>query len=309
MKARLNSLVAAAAAGRRVLAVLALGVIAACANDGAGSTAPPAPRTAATPPKLRYSAYAWNADDVVSRWKAGTLWSFAKRLSIDDFMLGFTDADIAKYSKKSGTDALDAMIAQGKRHGVAFDLLLGDPSWILPNGVPVLKRILQRLHRVHFSGVNLDLEPNEVRGKPIKTAIVDLVNAMKQYVAVSAWPVTLDANWIYVNDGNTFNGGYCYPCGLQSAGVTRIALLVYVSNPKTVYAISSPILEHYPSFRFTIGQSVEPPGVLPKRDSYWHDGFSAFYADMQKLDAKMRARANYAGLDVESLQYLDTMPL
>jgi hypothetical protein len=291
---------------RRMLAGIALFAVAGC---GAQTAATPAPGARyAGSRALTYAVYAWNAADVISRWKAGTLWSFAQNLHVKTFMLGFTDADITTYSRAQGTAQMNAMIAEGKRHGVTFELLLGDPGWIPPSGVPLLERILQRLRSVQFAGLNLDLEPNEVKGMPIKTVVMDLVNAMKQYVAKSAWPVTLDANWIYMNNGDKFNGGYCYPCGLESARVKRIALLVYISDPKTVYAVSAPILKRYPSFTFTIGQSVEPPSVLPKQDSYWHDGFAAFYADVQRLDTKLRTRANYAGLDVESLQYLETMP-
>ena len=273
----------------------------------AGGNGAARPASGAT--SLTYAAYAWNAGDVVSRWKAGTLWSLAKTTDVDTFMLGFTDADIAKYSRKNGADEMNAMIGEGKRRGLKFELLLGDPSWIVPKGVPALERILRRLRGVRFAGANLDLEPNEVRGVPLKTAMTDLVKAMRRYVSVSPWPVTLDANWIYMNGGAKFNGGYCFPCGLEAAKVERIALLVYVGNPKTVRAIAAPILERYPSLTFTVGQSVEPPSVLPERDSYWHDGFQKFYADMRRLDAKMRALPNYAGLDVESLQYLETMPL
>lgn len=293
---------------RRFLAAVALSAIAGC---GSGGNAPPASQNAhneSNPPALTYAVFAWNAGDVISRWKAGSLWTFAATIHVNDFMLGFTDADIAKYSRQPGTAQINAMIAEGKRHGIAFDLLLGDPSWIVPSGIPTLERILHRLRAVHFAGVNLDLEPNEVTGMPIRTIIMDLADAMQRYVAVSPWPVTLDANWIYMNDGNKFNGGICYPCGLEAAGVKRIALLVYISDPKTVYGVSAPILKHYPNFTFTIAQSVEPPSVLPKQDSYWHDGFTAFYAAMQTLDTKMRAGTNYTGLDVESLQYLETMP-
>ncbi|HZZ01162.1 MAG TPA: hypothetical protein VFE36_16490 [Candidatus Baltobacteraceae bacterium] len=293
---------------RRFLSVIALLAVAACGSDGASSTPAQSAKSGASATAPTYAAYAWNADEIVSRWKAGTLWSLAETLHVDDFMLGFTDADIATYSRKNGTAEMNALIAEGKRHGIAFDLLLGDPSWILPKGIPGLERILRRLHAVRFAGVNLDLEPNELSKTPIKTAVMDLVSAMKQYVAVSPWPVTLDANWIYMNNGNTFNGGYCFPCGLKAAGVKRIALMVYISSPKTAYAVSAPILKRYSSFTFTIGQSVEPPSVLPKRDSYWQDGFTAFYADMQKVDAKCRVLPNYAGLAVESLQYLETMP-
>lgn len=292
----------------RTLAAAALFTVAGCGLQSTAALPAQGARYAAAFQAVTYAAYAWNAGDVISRWKAGTLWSFAQTLHVKTFMLGFTDADIAKYSRAKGTAQMNAMIAEGKRHGVNFELLLGDPGWIPPSGVPLLERILHRLRHVQFAGLNLDLEPNEVKGVPIKTVVMDLVSAMKHYVAKSSWPVTLDANWIYMNNGNEFNGGYCYPCGLESSGVKRIALLVYISNPRTVYAVSAPILKRYPTFTFTIAQSVEPPSVLPKQDSYWHHGYAGFYADMQRLDAKMQSGANYAGLDVESLQYLETMP-
>lgn len=292
----------------RMLAIAALLAVAGCGVQRMAALPAQGVRYAAKSQVVTYAAYAWDSGDVISRWRTGTLWSVARKLHVTTFMLGFTDADIAKYSRAKGTEQMNAMIAEGKRHGVTFELLLGDPGWIPPSGVPLLERILHRLRNVHFAGLNLDLEPNEVKGMPVKTVVMDLVNAMKQYVAKSSWPVTLDANWIYMNNGNKFNGGYCYPCGLESAGVKHIALLVYIADPKTVYAVSAPILNRYPGFTFTIGQSVEPPSVLPKQDSYWHDGFAAFYAGMQSLDARMQSRANYAGLDIESLQYLEAMP-
>jgi hypothetical protein len=264
--------------------------------------------TARSSNSVSYATYAWNADEVIARWRAGTLWRFAKSLQVKRFMLGFTDADIAKYSRKGGTAEMNAMIAGGNHHGITFVLLLGDPSWIVPSGIPVLEGILHKLRFVHFAAVNLDLEPSEVKGLPIETVVTDLVDAIRQYVAVSPWPVELDANWIYVNDGNKFNGGYCFPCGLQAAKLKRIALMVYISNPKTVYDVAAPILKRYSSFSFTISQSVEPPSVLPRQDSYWSDGYAKFYAAMQRLDAKMRVRPNYAGLNVQSLAYLETMP-
>lgn len=95
-------------------------------------------RYAAASQAVMYAAYAWNAGDVISRRQAGKLWSFARTLHVKTFMLGFTDADIAKYSRAKGT-----------------------------------------ARNVHFAGLNLDLEPNEVKGKSIKVVVMDLVRAMK----------------------------------------------------------------------------------------------------------------------------------
>lgn len=263
----------------------------------------------AAAPSVRYGTYAWNADAVVADWKGGRLWPLFAAKHVDDALLGFDDADIAKYSKPAGIQTMNALFAEGKQHGVRFELLLGDPSWIPPSGVPSLLAILHALRNVPFTGVHLDLEPNQVKGKPIATTLAQLVAAMKRYVAASPWPVTLDANWIYVNKGNKTTGGYCLPCGLaQQSHLRNIALMTYIADPKTVLAVDGPILDGFPDFAFSISQSVEPPAVLPPHDSYWGDGFKVFLADMQRLDGLLRAKKNYAGITIESWQYLETMP-
>ena len=256
---------------------------------------------------MRYATYEWNADDVVSRWRAGTLWKFLAGLHVNDVLAGFDDAQITKYSSPRGAAEFNAFIAQAAAHRVRVELLLGDPSWIPPSGIPSLEGILRKLHAVHFAGLNLDLEPNELRGVPWNTRLKYLAASMKAYVAASPWRVTLDLNYYFVNDLAP-RAAYCLMCGLQAAGLKHVDLMTYVGNPKTVESFVQPVLRRYPWMAFTIGQSVEPPSVLPPGDSYWGDGFTEFYADMNELDAKLRSQSNYDGLVIESMQYLETMP-
>lgn len=290
----------------RALIAAALVVASGCA--GASPALPIAPNDAARPnaPVLAYGVYAWNAKDVFTRWQVGTLWSYLASKHVDDVLLGFTDADIAKYSTPSGAAQINSMIAQGAQHTVRFELLLGDPSWILPAGVSSLTAIITKLHRVNFAGLNLDLEPNEVKSLPVKQVVKDLVAAMRAYISASQWPVTLDANYIYMRDA-TLTGGYCLPCGLQKAGLLHVDLMTYISDPATVAAVDGPILTAYPKLTFAIAQSVEPPAIVPPRDSYWSDGFTRFYTQMQRLDGKFRGYANYRGIAIQSLQYLELM--
>jgi len=257
--------------------------------------------------QLRYGTYEWNADDAIGRWQAGTLWTLLAAKHVDDVLLGFDDAQIAKYSTPRGTAQIDAMISQGRARGVKVELLLGDPSWILPSGYRSLETILRRLQRIDFAGVNLDLEPNEVKGYPLPTVLADLVAAIRRYVAASRWPVTLDVNYIYAQAHAARNGGYCLICGLSSAGLRHVDLMTYIADPAVVVKVDGPLLARYPQMRFAIAQSVEPPSVIPIRDSYWKDGFTRFYAEMEKLDARLQPRKNYDGIVIESMQYLETM--
>jgi hypothetical protein len=291
---------------RPLLPLLAL-LIAGCAG-APGSPAPTLLTADAVPPAQArpvFAAFAWNAGDVMNRWKTGTLWRLLEAKKLNGLLLGFTDADIARYSSAQGTATMNRFIAEAGAHGVRVGLLLGDPNWILPAGISSLKRILHRLRHVTFAEVNLDLEPNQVRGLPQRTVFNDLVAAMSAYISASPWPVTLDVNYIYANPAATH--GYCLLCRLGSAGLRSIVLMTYVSRPQVVNAVDRPILTRFSHMRFTIGQSVEPPSVLPPQDSYWSDGFARFFLEMQKLNYLLSTHPNDGGITVESLQYLETM--
>jgi hypothetical protein len=254
---------------------------------------------------LRYGTYAWSIEDVVRRYNAGTLWALLNAKHVNVVLAGFDDAYIRKCSSAPGAATMNAMIAKAQRHGVRVVLLLGDPSWIPPSGVSSLEEILHDLRGVKFAGLDLDLEPNELTGVPVVKAFKELVSSMHAYEGASEWPVSIDVNHIYVDDAAVKKYSYCLMCGLESAGVKRVNLMTYVSDPKTVAADVGPILAEYPSVAFTISQSVEPPSVLPVWDSYWSDGFTLFYKDMQRLDAELAPRGNYAGITIESLHYLE----
>jgi hypothetical protein len=254
---------------------------------------------------LRYGTYAWSIEDFVRRYSAGTLWALMDAKHVNVVLVGFDDVYIKKCSTARGAAAMNAIISKAQRHGVRVVLLLGDPSWIPPSGVSSLKEILHDLRRVNFAGLDLDLEPNELKGVPVVTAFKELVSSMRAYEAASRWPLSIDVNHIYVDDAAVKKYSYCLMCGLQTAGVKRANLMTYVSDPKTVVADVAPILAKYPAVSFTISQSVEDTSVLPVWDSYWSDGFAVFYKDMQNLDAALAPHSNYTCITIESLYYLE----
>jgi hypothetical protein len=306
--ARRRKSLIAAALRRAVLCGIVAIALGAC-SGAVPATVPPAARSAAfaATNSLQYGAFAWDAGDVTARWRAGTLWTLLQSKHVNDILIGFDDEQIARYSTPGGTATFNALIAQAAQHGVRVELLLGDPSWILPSGTGSLESILHDLRGVRFTGLNLDLEPNQVTGHPMHAVLADLVAGMRAYVAASPWPVTLDVNWIYVGNVHGLDDGYCLMCGLRTTGLRHIDLMTYISDPATVVAKDRPLLQKYPWMTFTIAQSVEPRTVLPPGDSYWGDGFARFYADMQTLDATLKPTKNYSGIVIEWLKYLETI--
>jgi hypothetical protein len=285
----------------------ALFSVAGCAGfqPQGGLSAPPQAASHGHAAALQYGTYEWSVEDFVQRYRAGTLWKLLADKHVDVVLAGFDDAYIRKCSTPQGAAAMNAIVADAARRGVRVELLLGDPSWIPPSGVASLTHILRELRRVNFAGLDLDLEPNELKGVPAVAAFKDLVASMHAYIAASPWPVSIDVNHIYVDESAVKKYSYCLMCGLASAGLKRANLMTYISDPATVAADAGAILDRYPSVSFTISQSVEPTSILPVYDSYWSDGFDLFYKDMQRLDATLAPHANYAGITIESLTYLE----
>ena len=254
---------------------------------------------------LRYGTYEWSIEDFVRRYNAGTLWALLDAKHVNVVLAGFDDAYIKKCSSAKGAAAMNAIIAKAQRHGVRVVCCSETRVGFRRRASRASRQILHDLRRVNFAGLDLDLEPNELKGVPVVMAFKELVTSMHAYVGASRWPVSIDVNHIYVDDAAVKKYSYCLMCGLQSAGVKRVNLMTYVSDPKTVVADVAPILAKYPAVAFTISQSVEPPSVLPVWDSYWSDGFAVFYKDMQRLDAALAPYGNYAGITIESLYYLE----
>jgi hypothetical protein len=298
-----------------VLASLAAALL---ITGGCAATAPPGalpqtPRQAATARRpastapVAYGTYEWSVADFMQRFKAGTLWQFLKKKHVNGVLLGFDDTYIERCSTAKGAAAMNAVISEASRHGVNVELLLGDPSWIPPSGIASLTHILHELRAVHFSAVDLDLEPNQLAGPTTAAVFKELVASMHAYVEASPWPVSIDVNHIYADDAANEKYGYCLMCGLSQAGVKHVNLMTYVSDPLKVVSDVAPILARYPSVTFTISQSVENLSVLPWYDSYWSVGFAQFRRDMQDLDAALRPSKNYGGLLIESMYYLERM--
>lgn len=289
---------------RRAL-LLGLALLAGC-RSAVPTTTGDASRSAvrSTVAGVRYGAYEWNVDDAIRRWQRGQLWRLLRAKGVNQLLLGFDDAQIAAYARPRGTQRMNAFIAAAAAHGVGCGLLLGDPGWIEPAGVPRLIAILKRMRRLHFAVLNLDLEPNEVRGIPIAKALADLIAAMRAYGAASPWPVALDLNDAYAAHA----GQRCFVCRLAAVGVRRVVLMTYIADPATVARIDRPILAATPTVAFAIAQDVEPPAVVGSpNDTYWRAGLRRFRAAMTQLDARMRAAPNYTGIVVQSMQYLEAM--
>ena len=74
----------------------------------------------------------------------------------------FTFGQIRAVSRPDGEHRLRRFVEVAHRHGVAVELLLGEPTWILPGHRRDLLAVLQSLKAFAFDGLHLDMEPNQL---------------------------------------------------------------------------------------------------------------------------------------------------
>src|SRR5262249_46267496 len=115
----------------------------------------------AAPPPGAIGAYVWNAAPLL----AGDPGDVADRFTashVGRLLLSLDAKQIEHAQTPAGGARLMALLDAARAQGLRVELLLGDPDWIFPNRRDRLVAIVRALARFHFSGLHLDIEPNQL---------------------------------------------------------------------------------------------------------------------------------------------------
>ena len=210
-------------------------------------------------------------------------------------LLSLNQEQIDALVDPSARAAFADWLGQLHGQGIKVELLLGEPSWILPEHRSKLLTIITSLADLPFSGLHLDLEPDQLavaggQGEALLKEWIATVEAAKK---ASPWPLGVSMHPRYFQ---AKKNGRDLGAILTSLGVSEVALMVYVSNPDRVAQVVQPILKRSPGIRFSVAQSVEPE--LPVQESHYRAGREQFAARMSRLAGLINA-PNFAGLVVQ----------
>ena len=131
-----------------------------------------------------------------------------------------------------------------------------------------------------FSGLHLDLEPNQLDEQKFKEDYLlhELVRTVAAVRAVSPWPISISIHPRYLE---ILPGRPSLGSSLQMLDIDEFTVMIYVANPERVAEIARPILEKYPHTTISIAQSVEP--ILSREESYALAGHDIFFEKMDLL--------------------------
>lgn len=242
---------------------------------------------------MSFSVYAWNYDDIVSQ---PGFWEKIKSMRINRILLSFNAQQIA--SVTSDPAALNKFLQKAKHQGVTVELLLGDPNWILPKARMRLLEIIKRLRSIHFDGLHLDIEPDQLTEELAgKDKLGEFIETIRQATRISPWPVAISIHPRYLAKETSFD--LCIPCELRESGVKEITVTYYSMNLNSIAMTMKSAMQQYPELMFSLAQSLEPE--LDVENSYAHKPQAFFRDSIQKLHIHLRA-SNFNGLVIQSLK-------
>jgi outer membrane protein TolC len=262
-----------------------------------GTDAPPhGVRSTASQPGID-SFYVWNAHALrkQSDIEAG-FWRRLRSAGVRRLLLSLNSTEIAELAQPAARSVFRAWLENARAEGLAMELLLGEPLWILPQYRGTLRDLVASLADLPFSGLHLDLEPHQLgmtQGE-IEKLRVEWLESVKAAGAVSPWPLGVSLHPRYLQPDGPWPG---LGADLSLIGVREIALMIYNSNPERVMAIAIPILETNAGLCFSIAQSVEPQ--LTEQESHHLAGRELFDARMALLASRLE-RPNFSGILVQA---------
>lgn len=174
-----------------------------------------------------------------------------QRSGLRQLYVGLSAAQVR--AEDGSVAALKALLQAAEPLGLQVSLLLGEPSWMTPQGRPELLRLLERYRQLPFAGLHLDLEVEQL-GWPVPAErLQQWLETLAAVARHSPWPLAISSHprWFEAPAADA----PCVPCALEP--VEQISLMIYQRDPQRSAAAIKTIAARWPQLRFRLAQSVE----------------------------------------------------
>lgn len=248
--------------------------------------------------------YVWDSRALLHRIQEdGTFWKKLREHAIDRLLISLDGEQIKTIHEPEHAEAWQEFWLAAAVHDLRVDLLLGDPHWILPAYRQNLVDIVKKLSFLPFSGLHLDLEPNQLDGEKFEEDYLlhELVRTVVAVRDVSPWPISMSIHPRYLA---TPPGIPCLGSSLHMLNIDEFTVMIYVANPERVAEIARPLLDKYPDTTISIAQSVEP--ILSREESYAQKGRNVFFDNMELLRTSLPQK-NRGQIIVQSWKDFEAM--
>lgn len=242
------------------------------------------------------AVYVWDSHDLISKQQyTDEFWKGLNKLAISRLLLSLDSAQITR--AQTNPDSLRNFLSAARKHGIAVELLLGEPTWITAPGRAQLASLIKSLDSFDFAGLNLDIEPDQIYRQPLShQQFDDWLATLKLAAQTAPWPTALSVHPRYFRDAPYT--GWRFAQRLRDAGIGEVVLMIYNSNPQKVAQIAKPITGSAAGLRFRIAQSVE--AGLDAKESHAGRSPEEFQKTMHQLQGLLATQSNTEGIVLQA---------
>ena len=229
-------------------------------------------RSTAVPADL--GVYVWQAGDFLQDKKTLAELQVLREAGFKRLLIAFTPQEIQAIQRDDR--ALRRLLRRLARRGMQAELLLAEPTWILPEHRSDLLHLIERFSSLDFSAIHLDIEQDqladaEARRDQYARLTLETFRAVQEKtrlpVGVSLHPRYLEA------DGPT----PWFAAELQAIGLHEVVAMIYTTNPSALLSRLARIQAHAPGLPLSLAQSIEPEPVLSAGESFYTQGKAALH--------------------------------
>jgi hypothetical protein len=243
--------------------------------------------------KATEGVYLWKSESIYSELNKTALLEYSKKQGLDRVYWGVS-AEQVRYPALFESQLRSTMDALTK-NGTESWLLLGEPSWILPEHRKDLLSVMARFESMPFSGIMLDLEVEQL-GYPVPDECLERwLQTLSEAVTNTQKTVEITAHWRWFDQGQDA----CWACRIQAAGVRGATLMIYSTNIDRIAEIVENA-ERPNGFKLRVAQSLEP--FLSKEESW---GSHSREHRQQGLN-RLRQVVKYP-LDWQAYEFIDSL--
>jgi outer membrane protein TolC len=240
------------------------------------------------------SLYVWSSGrtiDELANGSAASLDAFDSTQT-NTLLLSLDGAQIDAYRKDPAR--LRAALDAAHRRGIKVELLLGEPTWLLPAERDRLLNIVRDLRALPFDGLHLDIEPDQLTQAAGTTETVwsEWLATVRAVRETSPWTLEVSMHPRYLDvavEGRRLGEHLAD----LDVGVT---LMIYVANPERVIAIAEPLLARYPELALRVALSDED-SLSPEESLHYVS--SDERARRIALIEKRLAASNFKGVTIQ----------
>ena len=237
--------------------------------------------------------YLWKSNSIYDERRQQALLEYSKKQGLDRVYWG-VDAEQVRHPALFDS-RLRSFIKTLEQNGIQSWLLLGEPSWVLPEYRKDLLGVIARFESMPFAGIMLDIEVEQL-GYPVpKKRIEQWIETLKSAVAQTQKPVEITAHWRWFEPGQQ----PCWVCQIQASGVQGASMMIYSTNIDRVREIAENA-ERPTGFKLRVAQSLEP--FLPSEESW---GMHSRAQRQQGIN-RLRQAVHYP-LDWQAYEFIESL--